>query len=168
MLYSIYSALSSSLVLSERPSTSPFPFVPILYSTFTYNAVSVNTKLINLIFLNFKIQIRKTNIMSNQLLNDEILDECQCATSRNSHFTDTPISLECGHISCKSCLEECKIKELKCKKCDKLINSDNLKFQENFLAKKLIEFHVDSFLKCIQTKFESSFDTLKGILSYYN
>lgn len=96
--------------------------------------------------------------------NDEILKEYKCAlsSSLSSHFISAPISLECGHNACKSCLEECLNKDLKCKRCNKPIDRSNLKFQENTFIKKLIEFHADYLLEDIEKKLSLSFNELKG------
>jgi hypothetical protein len=107
------------------------------------------------------------------MINEETLNELQCASSHEKHFIVEPITLaKCGHSICKSCIPKY-VKEIKCCICG-LISEQNFdEFKVSKTSQKLLHLCIEDVFKILKVDANSKVAYFKGNFlnssnSFYN
>jgi hypothetical protein len=88
------------------------------------------------------------------------------------HFLDRPVTLNCGHSACQSCLQNLKnntgLLEMPCKLCNKL-NRLDIEFCESVFAQSLIQLNINNIGVSLKKTYQENFAKLKSIfkLAYF-
>lgn len=89
-------------------------------------------------------------------------EEFECALSLDKHIVKEPISLQCGHCICKSCIPlESNAKNNTCKVCGKVNDRDLTLDSESIAIKKAIKRNLYGLLSVIVKQLEKSIENLK-------
>lgn len=99
------------------------------------------------------------------MISDGQYKQFECALSDDKHFYKDPIILTaCGHTACRECLPNEAVKQIKCKKCDK-ITERNLKYDQTpSICTEFLSTNLDNLLIILETQTTNSLQTLKSML----
>lgn len=101
------------------------------------------------------------------MISDGTYEEYECALALDKHFLENPISLACGHNTCRRCIYEDIInKKLECKLCNQPINKNIAYNCVNLSLKKSLERNIWSLISVIEKQGLNAINGLKSIHTF--
>ena len=94
---------------------------------------------------------------------NEVSKNFKCALSNDDHVAQEPISLNCGHCICKSCLLKSEYQNIiTCKLCNQVTNRDLKNEKESTLVKSMIAHFLSQLFVELENKTSEGVNKLKG------
>jgi hypothetical protein len=88
-----------------------------------------------------------------------LLESVKCCSLGNEHIVECPISLVCGHLVCKFCLQD--QEQVFCGVCNE-IRKVVLNSNEHNKVQELIRAHLNELYNIIEVKFQDLIEKFNG------